>query len=321
LKKAWLASITLLFTVSVLVFSSQAAYAGQNQQTPEFAIKCYQFTSSNPVINPSSTLFQDQFQTNNVVPDVDNRYCVEALKHSDQAPLTARYWVQHEDESCVGCLNPNGVTITDQFLGTFTDNLFHNTVLVPAAVSSAVLVPGPVNNQVYSGYSTTGIMPPQNAIMVTDQFGTSMITLDMGLFSFEASAIVGPQGSLIGQDLTCYMFQTEVPPINPTAAQSASTWVTQFVPGGASVTDLDLADILCVKATKMEPIPPTPPTVGGEFLPIETTSLLLAAASSPASWLTSLTIAALGIGVYVFTRNPNNMRNIKIILRDYLDRF
>jgi len=63
------------------------------------------------------------------------------------------------------------------------------------------------------------------------------------------------------------------------------------------------------------------PVVGGDFLPIETTSLLLAAASSPASWLATLTIAALGIGAYVFTRNPNNMRNIKIILRDYLDRF
>jgi len=60
--------------------------------------------------------------------------------------------------------------------------------------------------------------------------------------------------------------------------------------------------------------------VGGEFLPIETTALLLAAAQSPASWLTSLTIAALGIGAYVFTRNPSNMRNIKVILRDYLDR-
>ncbi len=60
--------------------------------------------------------------------------------------------------------------------------------------------------------------------------------------------------------------------------------------------------------------------VGGEFLPIETTSLLLAAASSPAAWLTSLTIVALGIGAYVFTRNSNNMRNIKVILRDYLDR-
>ena len=61
--------------------------------------------------------------------------------------------------------------------------------------------------------------------------------------------------------------------------------------------------------------------VGGELLPIETTSLLLAAVQSPASWFTSLAIAVLGIGAYVFTRNPNNMRNIKVILRDYLDRF
>jgi len=68
------------------------------------------------------------------------------------------------------------------------------------------------------------------------------------------------------------------------------------------------------------PPPPDDGVVGGEFLPIETTSLLLAAASSPAAWLTSLTIVALGIGAYVFTRNSNNMRNIKVILRDYLDR-
>jgi len=67
-----------------------------------------------------------------------------------------------------------------------------------------------------------------------------------------------------------------------------------------------------------DPCPPgttgTPPEcipdereVGGEFLPIETTSLLLAASSSPASWLISRTIVALGIGAYVFTRNSNNM--------------
>jgi len=60
--------------------------------------------------------------------------------------------------------------------------------------------------------------------------------------------------------------------------------------------------------------------VGGEFLPIDSTALLLAVAQSPASWLSSLALVALGIGAYVFTRNPNNMRNIKVILRDYLDR-
>jgi len=77
----------------------------------------------------------------------------------------------------------------------------------------------------------------------------------------------------------------------------------------------------CPPGTTGTPPECVPDVVGGEFLPIEITSLLLAAAQSPASWLTSLTIAALGIGAYVFTRNPNNMRNIKIILRDYLDRF
>lgn len=61
--------------------------------------------------------------------------------------------------------------------------------------------------------------------------------------------------------------------------------------------------------------------VGGEIIALDTTALLLAGAQSPATWLTSLTIAALGIGVYVFTRNTNNMRNIKAILQDYLDRF
>ena len=60
--------------------------------------------------------------------------------------------------------------------------------------------------------------------------------------------------------------------------------------------------------------------VGGELLPIDTTSLLLAAAQSPA-WITALTIAALGIGAFVFTRNPSNLRNIRAILRYYLDRF
>lgn len=61
--------------------------------------------------------------------------------------------------------------------------------------------------------------------------------------------------------------------------------------------------------------------VGGEIIELDTTALLLAGAQSPATWLTSLTIAALGIGAYVFTRNTNNMRNIKAILQDYLDRF
>ncbi len=60
--------------------------------------------------------------------------------------------------------------------------------------------------------------------------------------------------------------------------------------------------------------------IGGEIIPIETTSLLLAGAQTPAVWMISA-LSVLGIGAFWFTRNPYNIRNIKVILQDYLDRF
>jgi len=60
--------------------------------------------------------------------------------------------------------------------------------------------------------------------------------------------------------------------------------------------------------------------VGGEILPIDSTALLIAAAQSPAAWMTSVTFAIIGVGAFLITRNPNNIKNIKVILRDYLDR-
>jgi len=94
------------------------------------------------------------------------------------------------------------------------------------------------------------------------------------------------------------------------ADMSTSTWMI------TSFTIESRAEATCIENCD----PPQPPVVGGEILPIETTTLLLAAAQSPA-WLTALTITALGIGAYVFTRNQNNIRNAKAILRYYLDRF
>ena len=60
--------------------------------------------------------------------------------------------------------------------------------------------------------------------------------------------------------------------------------------------------------------------VGGEIIPIEVTSLILAGAQTPAVWMISA-FSALGIGAFWFTRNPYNVRNIKVIFQDYLDRF
>ena len=62
--------------------------------------------------------------------------------------------------------------------------------------------------------------------------------------------------------------------------------------------------------------------VGGESLSIDTTALILAGAQTSAVWIMSiLVVGSVAFGaLYITTRNPNNMRNIKVILRDYLDR-
>jgi hypothetical protein len=61
--------------------------------------------------------------------------------------------------------------------------------------------------------------------------------------------------------------------------------------------------------------------VGGEFLPIDNTVLLLTAVQSPTLlWISGL-LSVVGVGAFLFTRNPNNTRNVKVILQDYLDKF
>jgi len=61
--------------------------------------------------------------------------------------------------------------------------------------------------------------------------------------------------------------------------------------------------------------------VGGTLLPIDNTVLLLAALQSPTLWWISGLLSAIGVGAFLFTRNPNNTRNVKVILQDYLDNF
>lgn len=60
--------------------------------------------------------------------------------------------------------------------------------------------------------------------------------------------------------------------------------------------------------------------VGGEIIPIDSTSLLLAGAQTPIAWM-MYAFSAIGIGAFLFTRNQNNVRNVKVILQDYLDKF
>jgi len=64
---------------------------------------------------------------------------------------------------------------------------------------------------------------------------------------------------------------------------------------------------------------PPAQAVAGEIIPIDATSLILAGLQTPAVWMIS-TFSALGIGAFLLTRNPWNVRNMKAILQDYLDR-
>jgi len=60
--------------------------------------------------------------------------------------------------------------------------------------------------------------------------------------------------------------------------------------------------------------------VGGELLPLDTTALLVAGATTPfAAYM--YVLAALGLGAFWFARNPYNVRNAKAIMSGYLDRF
>ncbi len=60
--------------------------------------------------------------------------------------------------------------------------------------------------------------------------------------------------------------------------------------------------------------------VGGELISLDTTALLLAGVQTPMAWM-MYAFSAIGIGAFLFTRNTNNIRNVKVILQDYLDRF
>ena len=57
--------------------------------------------------------------------------------------------------------------------------------------------------------------------------------------------------------------------------------------------------------------------VAGEILPIDNTALFLAGLSSSAVWMIPTLAGIAGAGLLV--RNPNNIRNIKVILEDYFE--
>jgi len=87
---------------------------------------------------------------------------------------------------------------------------------------------------------------------------------------------------------------------------AATGAVTSVGPGARAIGDLAFA--------------PFTQQVGGELLSLDTTALLVAGITTPLAWL-AYAISAIGIGAFWFARNPYNVRNVKVILEDYFERF
>jgi len=91
-------------------------------------------------------------------------------------------------------------------------------------------------------------------------------------------------------------------------------------------SDEDFTDLAFVLDVELDPkpfcelFPLDIQCIGGELISIDTTSLLVAGATSSIAWY-MYAFTALGIGAFWFARNPYNVRNVKTIIGDYLDRF
>jgi len=256
----------------------------------------------------------------------------EGFPHIENAPIVAQTELSSPNDA-----DPDEVVYENGVPAAINGNFVHiNSVAQdfvlddPASITDVHLILIEFQGTAFDGEIQYNIFGDNNGPDINNELGTGTATI------VETEQLVdGPQGPRL---IVWFDLEDPVGPLDAGvtywllihAGTGFSTppnylWehttepvgeCTRFYPGG----NLNNPSLNCSQDTWFQITSHKAAVVGGEFIPIETTSLLLAAASNPASWLTSLTIAALGIGVYVFTRNPNNMRNIKVILRDYLDR-
>ena len=266
-------SISTIF-VLLLGMVPLPAHAGNG----EFALKCYPGLFD-PVIDPPVVNLVDQFGLESVdLGPGGVVVCEEALKLSDVPPLDPRHWTLYLFE---GTKDFGTKVLTDQF-GTET---------VTGALSTDLLTPAtkdnqsPPHNQHWTSYEILNSQIIPGPVLVSDQFGTS--TLDLGpAVLFLTNTFKNNEGEPTGPDMKCYFIAGETPPTDP----QPHVYADQF--GGPSTVDPDPAVFFCVMAQKSSPTP-----VGGEFLGVDTTSLLLAGAQANALWLIPVIVSAVGIGI------------------------
>jgi len=71
------------------------------------------------------------------------------------------------------------------------------------------------------------------------------------------------------------------------------------VPPGSSFTVFKCYDLITNHPIEVHEWPTVPPAVGGEFIGIETTSVLAAGAQYTAAWMIPVIVSAIGIGIVI----------------------
>jgi len=149
-----------------------------------------------------------------------------------------------------------------------------------------------------------GFAPDGTLYSTTDNTGGDLLTLDpndASILTSVASPAGFDKGLGVKGDGTIFTsnFQ-QISTVNPVDGSV----VVLGSPGPDLITDLTFC----------------PSLVGGEFLSLDTTALLVAGITTPVAWMV-YAVSAIGIGAFWFARNPYNVRNVKVILEDYFDRF
>jgi len=288
LKKAWLASITLLFTISVLVINSQAAYAADvdlntwMQEGPggngNWAVagdgsSVFQSINGAPTmfVSPDSVINSAIGGTIEVETTGDDDYIgfVMGFGNDDSDPFILFDWKQL-CQSFEG-FSFNGFVLARVTGGAdsipFGDHHLDQTDydVLATNIGDNAGCPGP-------GVLGWADNTPYDIII---EYNSDRITIKVSGGAF------GPTGQVVLD-----VFASDVGLGSFDAGRFGF-----FNHSQASVRYSGFVD---------DPEPITP-TVGGEFLPIETTSLLLAGAQS-FSWMIPVILSGIGIGLFVVSR-------------------
>jgi len=140
--------------------------------------------------------------------------------------------------------------------------------------------------------------------------GIATVTTETGVFSntnldgvgwsnFNGDDIVNDIYDIgdIGVDVANYDLTTN---IGPVSSQSQF-----FTSNFDAITDQGILDVSSITDATFQAIIVNCPTVGGELIPIETTTLLLAGAQS-FSWMIPVILSGIGIGLFVVSRKSEN---------------